>query len=155
MKRQDDQDPESARMLIDERPTDLTEKLIRCIVHTFYGRVRQDPLLGPIFEARLSGRWDAHLENMVAFWSAVAMRSGRYTGKPHVAHQGLGLEHTHFKRWLELFENTVSELCPTDVAAFFADRAHRIADSLQIGLNIGPKSLQFPAWPAAQALPKD
>lgn len=89
-------------MLLDERPTILTEELIGCVVHTFYDRVRQDPMLGPIFEARLSGRWNVHLDNMVAFWSTVAMRSGRYTGKPHAAHQGLSLEHTHFLRWLQL-----------------------------------------------------
>jgi hemoglobin len=27
---------------------------------------------------------------------------------------------------------------------FFRDRAHRIADSLQIGLGIGPKALRLP-----------
>lgn len=141
-------------MLIDGRPTNLTEELIGCVVHTFYDRVRQDSMLGPIFEARLGGRWDAHLANMVAFWSTVAMRSGRYTGRPHAAHQGLSLEHTHFLRWLQLFEKTVSELCTADVAAFLIDRAQHIAESLQIGLNIGPKALDFPARCAAKSHPK-
>lgn len=141
-------------MLIDERPAALSEELIGRIVHTFYGRIRADPVLGPIFDAKLGGRWETHLVTMVDFWSSVALRSGRYAGKPHVAHQGLGLEHSHFQRWLGLFEGTVSELCDADVAAFFVDRAHRIADSLQIGLNIGSKALHFPARPAAQSLPK-
>lgn len=137
-------------MLIDERPAALSEDLIGRIVHTFYGRVRADEVLGPIFEAKLFGRWEKHLATMVDFWSSVALRSGRYGGKPHVAHQGLALEHTHFQRWLGIFEATVSELCDAETAAFFVDRARRIADSLQIGLNIGPNALRFPARPAAQ-----
>jgi hemoglobin len=141
-------------MLIDERPATLSEDLIGRIVHTFYGRIRADGVLGPIFEAKLAGRWEAHLATMVAFWSSVALRSGRYAGKPHSAHQGLGLEPSHFQRWLGLFEATVSELCDPDAAAFFVDRARRIADSLQIGLNIGPNALHFPARPAAQPSPK-
>jgi hemoglobin len=124
-------------------------------VHTFYDRVGADEVLGPIFEAQLNGRWDAHLDTMVDFWSSVALPTGRYAGKPHVAHSGLGLEHSHFEQWLELFEVTVSELCDANVATFFVDRAHRIADSLQIGLNIGPKALHLPARTAAHILPQD
>ena len=78
---------------------------------------------------------------MVDFWSSVALRTGRYHGKPHLAHAGLGLSSELFQRWLALFTETVEELCQPDVAAFFADRATRIADSLQIGLGLGPKAL--------------
>ncbi|CAH1661403.1 group III truncated hemoglobin [Chelatococcus asaccharovorans] len=131
-------------MLIDERPTDLSESLVERLVHTFYGRIREDAVLGPIFEARLAGRWDAHLRKMVDFWSSIALKSGRYGGRPHVAHQGLGLEPAHFARWLNLFEKTVHDVCAGAAATLFIDRAHRIADSLQIGLNIGPHALHFP-----------
>ena len=31
------------------------------LVHGFYGDVRQDPLLGPVFEKALHGQWDTHL----------------------------------------------------------------------------------------------
>ena len=142
-------------MLIDERPAGLSEELIRRIVHAFYGKVREDLVLGPIFESKLRDRWDAHLATMIDFWSSVALRSGRYAGKPHAAHHGLNLEHAHFLRWLDLFEETVSTLCERDVAAFFVDRAHRIADSLQVGLNIGPKALHFPARPARDTFSGD
>lgn len=56
----------------------------------------------------------------------------------------MGLSPAHFQRWLALFEMTAYEVCPADAAAFFVDRAHRIADSLQIGLNIGPNALNLP-----------
>ncbi|WP_245479738.1 group III truncated hemoglobin [Hansschlegelia zhihuaiae] len=103
-----------------------------------------DAVLGPIFERRLEGRWDQHLATMTDFWSSVALTSGRYNGKPHVAHQLLGVTPEHFERWLRLFEATVVDLCEGPAAALFIDRAHRIADSLQIGLNIGPKALRLP-----------
>jgi hemoglobin len=130
-------------MLPDDHPSSLSEPLIERLVHTFYGRVREDALIGPIFEARLAGRWDAHLAKMIDFWSSIALRSGRYFGRPHVAHQDLGLDPAHFQRWLTLFEETARAVCDEASAAFFIDRAHRIADSLQIGLNIGPKALRF------------
>ena len=125
-------------------PQDISETLVAHLVDTFYRRIRQDPVLGPIFEARLQGRWDTHLAAMVDFWSSVTMLTGRYRGKPHVAHEPLGLTPEHFQRWLGLFEATVGDLCTGPAAALFIDRAHRIADSLQIGLNIGPKALNLP-----------
>ena len=125
-------------------PQEISEALIRDLVHTFYGRIRQDEVLGPIFEARLADRWDDHLNKLVDFWSSVAMKTGRYAGRPHAAHHDLGLEAVHFQRWLALFEKTVRDLCGGPAAALFIDRANRIADSLQIGLNIGPRALHFP-----------
>lgn len=129
---------------VDERPTDLSEPLVERLVHAFYSRIREDGVLGPIFEGRLAGRWDTHLGKMIDFWSSISLKSGRYAGQPHVAHRDLGLEPAHFARWLCLFEETVLDICDGPAAALFIDRAHRIADSLQIGLDIGPKALRLP-----------
>lgn len=126
-----------------ELPQELSEDLVERLVDTFYNRIREDEVLGPIFEERLAGRWDRHLEAMVEFWSSVVLLTGRYRGRPHEAHRPLGLTTEHFSRWLALFEATVSELCAGPAAAMFIGRAHRIADSLQIGLNIGPKALRL------------
>lgn len=125
-------------------PEEMSEALIVRVVHTFYGRVRQDALLGPIFESHVGHRWDEHLATLVDFWSSVALKSGRYRGNPQAAHGPLPLAEAHFARWLALFETTVHELCAGGAAALFIDRAHRIADSLQIGMNIGPKALRLP-----------
>jgi Truncated hemoglobins len=130
-----------------EPKAEITEDLIRELVNRFYGRVLEDGTLGPIFRKALEARWDEHLDIMVDFWSSVSLGTGRYGGKPHVAHRGLGLIEDHFHLWLALFESTAREVCPADAAAFFIDRAHRIADSLQIGLNIGPKALRLPNAP--------
>jgi hemoglobin len=122
----------------------VTEEMIRELVETFYDRVIRDPELGPIFHKALSGRWSQHLALMVDFWSSIALRSGRYQGKPQAAHMRMSLTPELFSRWLSLFEATAREICEPDVAAFFVDRAGRIAESLQIGLGIGPKALRLP-----------
>ncbi len=122
----------------------VSEELIRALVETFYDRVIRDPELEPIFHQALSGRWSQHLALMVDFWSSIALRTGRYGGKPQAAHFGLNLTPELFGRWLALFEATAREVFEPDAALFFVDRARRIADSLQIGLGIGPKALRLP-----------
>lgn len=125
-------------------PERITEELIAELVDTFYGRVRLDPLIGPIFLEKLGDDWDAHLAKLHDFWSSVTLMSGRYRGKPQQVHMPLPLEMQHFERWLSLFEATVTDLCTGPARFLFIDRAHRIADSLQISLNIGPKALNLP-----------
>lgn len=125
-------------------PERISEELIGRLVDSFYGRVRQDAVLGPIFLARLGEDWEPHLARLRDFWSSVTLMSGRYRGKPQAAHMTLGLAPAHFERWLGLFEATVAELCTGPAAFLFVDRARRIAESLQISLNIGPKVLVLP-----------
>jgi hemoglobin len=42
----------------------------------------------------------------------------------------------HFLRWLALFHATAREICPDAAASLFADRAERIAQSLQLGIAL-------------------
>lgn len=52
--------------------TGLDDDGLRHLVHRFYGKVRNDTLLGPIFAERITD-WPPHLERMVTFWSSVAL----------------------------------------------------------------------------------
>jgi len=114
----------------------ITEAMIRELVHTFYGKVRRDEVLGPIFDLAIDD-WSAHLNRMCEFWSSVTLMSGRYKGHPMMAHAKIpGIERGHFARWLALFHDTAGEVCPPQAADFFADRAERIAQSLQIGIAL-------------------
>jgi hemoglobin len=128
---------------LDEAPEGLTEAMIETLVREFYGRARKDPRLGPIFEERLAGRWDEHIARLTDFWSQIGLRTGRYAGRPLPAHARLGLDPWHFSAWLALFEATARDVLPPGGAAFFIARAHRIAESFQIGLDIGDKALNF------------
>ena len=74
---------------------------------------------------------------MCAFWSSVALMSGRYHGTPMVKHMPLPVDADHFDRWLELFEATARKLCPPKAADHFVERARRIAASLELGVASG------------------
>ena len=111
----------------------VTEAEIRRLVHAFYGRVRGDALIGPIFEARVAD-WDRHLANLCDFWSSVVLRTARYGGRPLRPHLMLALEGEHFDRWLDLFETTARDLLDPPAAALFVDRARRIADSFEMAI---------------------
>jgi hemoglobin len=115
--------------------TGIDEEMIRTLVHRFYGDVREDEVLGPIFNAAVHD-WDDHLARLRAFWSSVALMTGRYGGKPMQAHFPLPIGAAHFQRWLALFRIAAAETCPPAAAAFFVDRAERIAESLQLGIAV-------------------
>jgi hemoglobin len=91
--------------------TGITEAMIERLVRAFYDKVRTDPMLAPVFNARIRD-WEPHLQQMCAFWSSVALMSGRYHGTPMVKHLPLPVDAAHFDRWLDLFEMTAREICP-------------------------------------------
>ncbi len=114
--------------------TGLNERVLRSLVERFYDKVRRDAVLGPIFEARISD-WAPHLDRMVAFWSSVALMTGRYHGRPVPAHARLPVGGAHFERWLGLFRETARETCTPAGAAHVIERAERIARSLSIAVE--------------------
>lgn len=113
--------------------TGIDEAMIARLVRAFYARARVDPLIGPIFANKVQD-WDDHITRLCAFWSSVALMSGRYHGQPLAAHLPLPVHSSHFERWLALFAETAREVCPPAAAAHFLERAHRIARSLEIGI---------------------
>jgi hemoglobin len=113
--------------------TGIDDAMIDRLVRGFYERVRNDALLGPVFASRITD-WEPHLQRMCAFWSSVALLSGRYHGQPMPRHMPLPIDGRYFDRWLALFGETARELCPPAAADHFIDRAQRIAESLEMGI---------------------
>ncbi len=113
----------------------MTEGDLQQLVDSFYAKVRQDPLIGPLFN-RAVGDWPEHLEKLGAFWSSVMLTSGRYKGSPMAAHlrHAEGIEPAMFDRWLELWRETAAETLTPDDAAQVIAKAERIAESLQLAL---------------------
>ncbi|MEM7458879.1 MAG: group III truncated hemoglobin [Pseudomonadota bacterium] len=113
----------------------IDEAFISSLVETFYQRVLSHPRLGPIFNGAVED-WGEHLPKMKAFWSSVALTSGRYTGKPVPAHQALdGVIPEDFEIWLGLFEQTLQDLCSgPETVSYFMQRAERIAQSLKLAM---------------------
>lgn len=114
--------------------TGLDEPLLTTLVHRFYDKVRVDPLLGPIFVARITD-WQPHLARMVEFWSSVALMTGCYHGSPVTKHADLPVTWAHFERWLVLFRETAGEVCPPAGADHVIARAERIARSLNFAID--------------------
>lgn len=114
--------------------TGIDEAMIRRLVEDFYGSVRHDPALAPIFKAHVLD-WDAHIDTLCDFWSGVALMTGRYKGKPVIKHAPLPVRATHFARWLHLFAQSANRVCPAPAAEFFIDRAERVAESLALGIR--------------------
>ena len=96
--------------------------------------MRADPVLGPVFEARLAGHWQEHMPRMVAFWTKVLLDTGTFDGNVFGKHMALsGIARDHFVRWLTLFRMTAIEVFGIDGADPAILVANRIASSLQLG----------------------
>jgi hemoglobin len=115
----------------------IDEAVLPDLVDRFYARVRQDPEIGPVFNAAIED-WDVHLEKLAAFWSSVMLTSGRYKGNPFAAHVKHPLTPAMFERWLALWGQTVDEMFEPAVAAQFRAKAQRIAESLKLGMFFRP-----------------
>ncbi|GLQ06141.1 hypothetical protein GCM10007924_13620 [Sneathiella chinensis] len=113
------------------------------MVNRFYGKVRQHPSLGPIFDGAIGDKWAEHLPKMYRFWSSVLNSSGLYSGNPMRAHMTLTqtVEPEDFGHWLVLFRETLDELFSADDADFIFEKAERIAESLSLGMFYNPASI--------------
>jgi hemoglobin len=118
----------------------IDDRSIARLVADFYAAARQDPELGPVFEAALGPEdWPGHMETIGRFWSAVMLGNGRYSGNPVAVHRPLpGLRAELFPRWVALFEATARRLFTPELAEAFAIKARRIADSLQFAVFFRP-----------------
>src|SRR5690606_31152979 len=79
----------SAKDMVDDNPLtrpgvahpDITDAGIADLIATFYGRAREDELIGPIFN-RAVDDWPEHIAQITDFWSSIMLRTGRYSGRP-------------------------------------------------------------------------
>jgi len=112
----------------------ITASAIVRLVDTFYARVRDDAVLGPVFDAKLAGRWHEHMARMYKFWTKILLGTGEFQGNVFGTHMALpGIATEHFVRWLTLFRLTAIEVFGADGAAPALEVAQRIASSLQLG----------------------
>ena len=133
--------------------TSLDEATLERLLRAFYAAAREDALLGPAF-AHVAD-WEAHIARICAFWSSVALMTGRYHGQPMAAHLPLGLGAEHFARWLDLFEQTARGICTPEGTEHLMARARRIAQSMEIGIEVSRGVLPGtrPARPDAPVSP--
>jgi hemoglobin len=102
-------------------------------VRDFYGKARQDRLLGPIFNAEVFD-WEKHFSVIADFWSGVLLKTERYKGHPYVKHVKLPIEPRHIEHWLELFTETVHASLPAPYAEAALAKARMMGESFKVGL---------------------
>jgi hemoglobin len=80
---------------------------IKQMVNTFYDSVRNDDLIGPIFNDKLQDRWTEHLQKMYGFWQTILFDVRAYSGTPFPPHKQLPVDKSHFDRWIQLFNTSI------------------------------------------------
>lgn len=111
-----------------------TRSEIAVIVDKFYAKIRQDQLLGSIFNRHIEEtQWPAHIEKETDFWESNLFGTAGFRGNPSTKHtqvdQGLGhtMSEHHFQQWLGLWFETVDELFSGEVAEKAKAAAARMA----------------------------
>jgi len=117
--------------LTHEKNDILTIEDIKLLVDTFYDKVREDKLIGPVFNDRIQNRWPQHLAKMYTFWQTILLGEHTYYGTPFPPHAQLPIEKEHFERWLSLFSQTLNELFSGEIAKEALWRANKMAEMFQ------------------------
>ena len=89
---------------------------IKLMVNTFYGRIQKNEVLGPIFEEKLDGRWEQHLEKMYRFWQTILFDEHTYSGAPFPPHARMPIDESHFIIWVQNWTGTVDEFFAGPIA---------------------------------------
>ena len=118
------------------RPDLDTPEAIQAMVHSFYDRLLNDPLMRPVFMETAGIRIDEHLPRIEAYWRKMLLgERGVYTrnmvAKHEAVHAKSPLKAEHFERWGEHFHQTLDE----EFSGPLTDRAHRIADRILANLQ--------------------
>lgn len=111
---------------------DVDDLMIR-----FYGRATNDPIIGYIFTDVAKLDLEKHLPIIGDFWETLLFGTGNYGRhgrNPLQIHALLNLKTPlraeHFRRWLEIFRETVDESFAGERAEFAKTRAAAIANRM-------------------------
>lgn len=108
---------------------------IQFLVNTFYGKVQEDDLIGPVFNEKIQDNWPVHLEKMYRFWQTVLLDAHTYSGAPFAPHAFLPINQQHFERWLQLFKETILSHFEGTKANEAIWRAEKMAEMFQHKIN--------------------
>ncbi|MGB0124073.1 MAG: group III truncated hemoglobin [Silvibacterium sp.] len=109
----------------------LNEQNIASLVDRFYAKVREDALLGPVFNGAIGDHWPEHLAKLTDFWTSVLLASGRYKGNPMMAHLPIPqMDNDHFSRWIELWSETTTEVFGPEISAVLVAKASMMGERL-------------------------
>ena len=113
---------------------------VKKLVDAFYGKVRENDLLAPVFNERIKDRWPEHLAKMYTFWQTILLEERTYFGSPFPPHAKLPVEHAHFGEWMKLFTQTVDELFTGKKAKEAKWRAGKMAEMFEYKIEYYKKT---------------
>ena len=108
---------------------------IKLLVNTFYGKVRENELIAPIFAEVIQDQWPVHLEKMYRFWQTILLEVHSYSGSPFPPHKHLPVDKAHFDRWMEIFITTTDTLFKGPIAEEAKLRAKNMAELFNYKIN--------------------
>lgn len=120
-------------MTASHRPVELTQAQIAAVVDAFYDRVQADPSLSVPFAVVKD--WPKHKAIISHFWwmTLGGERYMDYAYNVAPKHREVGFTPDLLDaNWLPLFEQTMRELLPTELADIWMAQAKRIGGSLKL-----------------------
>ena len=112
-----------------------TREDIELLVRNFYGKIRKDKILGPIFNGIITD-WESHFDLLTDFWETQLFLKRRYSGNPVVVHQDVDdkVNHSitpeHFGYWINLWFETIDDLFEGETAWIAKNRAQKMSSML-------------------------
>jgi len=114
---------------------------INNIVRLFYAQVRENEILGPIFNRAIPDEdWDFHMEKITDFWDSAFFGSMTFKGNPAAAHVNLDkkndykITQDHFAIWLNHWNQTINANYQGEKAEDMKMRARKMATGLYLGM---------------------
>ncbi len=116
----------------------VNKKDLKQLVIRFYGKLREDKILGHFFNHVTPVNWNEHIKMMYGFWENVLFFTGDYSGDPMRKHVAIHKKHpfslSDFTHWNKLFIETVDEMYKGENAEIIKQRAQSISTIMQIKL---------------------
>ena len=121
------------------KPDIKSREDVSLLVNEFYGKIKQYPLLGPIFNGIVTD-WGEHLELLTDFWETNLFYNKKYLGNPIQKHievdQKCGgtINEMHFGVWINLWIETLNELFEGETAQRAQNRARTMGTFLHLNI---------------------
>ena len=126
-----------------EPRVNVTRGQIAQLVAKFYAKVREPPVLGPVFFAIISRDdklWRDPESKITDFWCNVLLNERRYVGNPMLVHTVISdLKPHHFAIWLGIFDQTLTQTLSVRDAPDWSFFAHCIGRGLRLGVDAARK----------------
>lgn len=116
---------------------------IKLLLDTFHSKVKQDDIIGFIFNDIIGASWDKHLPMMYKFWDMALLSKPGYEGHPTRKHTNIDekipLKKEHFDRWVYLWNETIDSLFRGQIATQAKDKAMIMAYLINKEMKTGRK----------------